>query len=158
MGGLTSRDAIAPVVESVAEAYVTPVDDGLVGVALLGPPRTDFGATLATFPELAAHLAGAEPDAPVRGAGPLRQRTSARTRGRVRLVGDASGYVDALTGEGLRVGLAQAAAAVATVGPAVLHELLAPEAHAAVAAGARADRHLGEVEELHARPSIRRRA
>ena len=29
------------------------------------------------------------------------------------LVGDASGYVDALTGEGLRVGLAQARAAVA---------------------------------------------
>jgi flavin-dependent dehydrogenase len=98
-----------------AEAYVTPVDAGLVGVALLGPPRTDFTATLATFPELAGHLAGAEPDAPVRGAGPLRQRTSARTRGRVRLVGDASGYVDALTGEGLRVGLAQAAAAVATL-------------------------------------------
>ncbi|MEK8226855.1 hypothetical protein NKG05_13355 [Oerskovia sp. M15] len=30
----------------------------------------------------------------------------------MRLVGDASGYVDALTGEGLRVGLAQASAAV----------------------------------------------
>ncbi|GAA2723124.1 NAD(P)/FAD-dependent oxidoreductase [Cellulomonas aerilata] len=105
------------------EAYVTPVDDGLVGVALLGPPRTDFTATLATFPDLAAHLDGAEPDAPVRGAGPLRQRTSARTRGRVRLVGDASGYVDALTGEGLRVGLAQAAAAVATLdAPAARYE------------------------------------
>jgi 2-polyprenyl-6-methoxyphenol hydroxylase-like FAD-dependent oxidoreductase len=51
----------------------------------------------------------------VRGAGPLLQRTSARTRGRVRLIGDASGYVDALTGEGLRVGLAQASAAVATL-------------------------------------------
>jgi flavin-dependent dehydrogenase len=98
-----------------AEAYVTPVADGLVGVALLGPPRTDFTTTLASFPELAAHLADAEPDAPVRGAGPLLQRTSARTRGRVRLIGDASGYVDALTGEGLRVGLAQAAAAVATL-------------------------------------------
>jgi len=49
----------------------------------------------------------------VRGAGPLRQRSTARTAGRVLLVGDASGYVDALTGEGLRVGFAQAAAAVA---------------------------------------------
>ena len=64
----------------------------------------------------AARLAGAEADGPVRGAGPHRQRTSARTAGRVRLVGDASGYVDALTGEGLRVGFAQAAAAVATLG------------------------------------------
>lgn len=102
-----------------AEAYVTPVADDLVGIALLGPPRTDFTATLAAFPELASRVAGAEPDGPVRGAGPLLQRTSARTAGRVRLVGDASGYVDALTGEGLRVGLAQAAAAVATLdGPA----------------------------------------
>ena len=33
----------------------------------------------------------------------------------MRLVGDASGYVDALTGEGVRVGLAQARAAVATL-------------------------------------------
>ena len=98
-----------------AEAYVTPVDAGLLGVALLGPPRTDFTATLATFPELAARLAGAEADGPVRGAGPLQQRTTGRTAGRVRLVGDASGYVDALTGEGLRVGLAQAAAAVASL-------------------------------------------
>ena len=99
-----------------AEAYVTPVADGLVGVALLGPPRTDFDSTLAGFADLAAHLAGAVPDGPVRGAGPLLQRTSARTAGRVRLVGDASGYVDALTGEGLRVGFAQATAAVATLG------------------------------------------
>jgi flavin-dependent dehydrogenase len=98
-----------------AEAYVTPVADDLVGVALLGPRRTDFDATLAGFADLAGHLSGAEPDGPVRGAGPLRQRTSARTAGRVRLVGDASGYVDALTGEGLRVGFAQAAAVVATL-------------------------------------------
>jgi flavin-dependent dehydrogenase len=33
----------------------------------------------------------------------------------VLLVGDASGYVDAITGEGLRLGLAQARAAVASV-------------------------------------------
>ncbi|MBT0993749.1 FAD-dependent monooxygenase [Cellulomonas sp. DKR-3] len=96
-----------------AEAYVTPVAPGLVGVAVLGPAHTDLAATLAALPELTERLGGAEPDGPVRGAGPLRQRTAARATGRVLLVGDASGYVDALTGEGLRVGLAQAAAAVA---------------------------------------------
>ncbi|WP_402462065.1 NAD(P)/FAD-dependent oxidoreductase [Isoptericola aurantiacus] len=96
-----------------AEAYVTPVGPDLVGVALLGPPGTDVDGELATIPELAARLAGVAPDGPVRGAGPLRVRTTARARGRVRLVGDASGYVDALTGEGLRVGFAQARAAVA---------------------------------------------
>ena len=94
------------------EAYVTPVSDGLVGVALLGPRGMDVDAELATLPELAGRLSGAEADGPVRGAGPLRVRSAARAAGRVRLVGDASGYVDALTGEGLRVGLAQARAAV----------------------------------------------
>ncbi|HEY3548431.1 MAG TPA: monooxygenase, partial [Propionicimonas sp.] len=105
-----------------AEAYVTPVADGLVGVALLGPRGGGFGQVLAQFPELAARLADAEPAGPVRGAGPLRQRTRARTAGPVRLVGDASGYVDALTGEGLRVGLAQARAAVATLDDAPAYE------------------------------------
>ncbi|MEN5075216.1 monooxygenase, partial [Isoptericola cucumis] len=104
------------------EAYVTPVADDLVGVALLGPPGADFDAELATLPELAARLAGASPDGPVRGAGPLRVRSTARTRGRVRLVGDASGYVDALTGEGLRVGMAQARAAVAHLSDAAAYE------------------------------------
>jgi flavin-dependent dehydrogenase len=51
----------------------------------------------------------------VRGAGPLRQRARRRVAGRVLLVGDAAGYVDALTGEGLALGLAQARAAVAAI-------------------------------------------
>jgi 2-polyprenyl-6-methoxyphenol hydroxylase-like FAD-dependent oxidoreductase len=40
----------------------------------------------------------------------MRQRVRRRVHGRVLLVGDASGYVDALTGEGIGVGLAQAEA------------------------------------------------
>ncbi|MFE5336405.1 NAD(P)/FAD-dependent oxidoreductase [Isoptericola sp. NPDC056573] len=95
------------------EAYVTPVALDLVGVAVLGPAGADLDAALATLPELADRLAGAPAAGPVRGAGPMRVRSRARTAGRVRLVGDASGYVDALTGEGLRVGFAQARAAVA---------------------------------------------
>ena len=51
----------------------------------------------------------------MRGAGPLRQRSRRRTAGRALLVGDASGYVDALTGEGIALGLAQARAAVDAV-------------------------------------------
>lgn len=98
-----------------AEVYVTPVGPDLVGVAVLGPRGTDLDATVAALPELAAHLGDAAPDGPVRGAGPLRARSTHRTAGAARLVGDASGYVDALTGEGLRVGFAQARAAVATL-------------------------------------------
>ncbi len=105
-----------------AEAYVTPVGPDLVGVAVLGPPHTDWDATLAALPRLAARLDGCRPVGPVLGAGPLRQTTTARTRGRVALVGDASGYVDALTGEGLRVGLAQARAAVETLGDPAAYE------------------------------------
>ena len=97
-----------------SEAYVTPVDDGLVGVAILGPAGRSFEDRLAEFPELCDRLAGAAAG-PVRGAGPLRQAVRRRVApgGRVLLVGDASGYVDALTGEGISVGLAQARALAA---------------------------------------------
>jgi flavin-dependent dehydrogenase len=49
----------------------------------------------------------------LKGAGPFRQRATAPSQGRVLLVGDASGYVDAITGEGLRLGFDQARLAVA---------------------------------------------
>jgi len=97
------------------EAYVTPVRDDVVGVALLSSHRAPFAQQLATFfPALHDRVAdGVLPG--VRGAGPLRQRSTRRVAGRVLLVGDASGYVDALTGEGISIGLAQARAAVAAV-------------------------------------------
>lgn len=98
-----------------AEAYVTPVSDDLVGVAVLSRRRRSFAEHLAQFPPLAERLAGAEAASTVQGAGPLRQRSRHRVAGRVLLVGDASGYVDALTGEGISLGLAQARAAVAAV-------------------------------------------
>ena len=98
-----------------AEAYVTPVADDVVGVAVLSDRRATFAEHLAGFPPLLERLAGREPVSPVAGAGPLRQRSRRRTAGRVLLVGDAAGYVDALTGEGISLGLAQARAAVAAV-------------------------------------------
>jgi flavin-dependent dehydrogenase len=95
-----------------AEAYVTPVADDLVGVAVLGDSRGDFDFRLAAFPSLRERLAAAEPVGGVRGAGPLRQNVRRRVCANVLLVGDASGYIDALTGEGISVALAQAAALV----------------------------------------------
>ncbi|QWT25354.1 NAD(P)/FAD-dependent oxidoreductase [Subtercola sp. PAMC28395] len=97
------------------EVYVTPVSASTIGVAILGGRGLDFERVIASIPALAARLEGAEPDSALQGAGPLRQRVKRHGIGRVLLVGDASGYVDALTGEGLRVGLAQAAGAVAAV-------------------------------------------
>ena len=97
------------------EAYVTPVADDLVGVAVLSTRRISFDRQLEEFPTLRERLAGAHVATQVLGAGPLRQRTARRVAGGVLLVGDASGYVDALTGEGISLGLAQARAAVAAV-------------------------------------------
>ncbi len=98
------------------EIYITPVADDTVGVALLGPRGCDLDAEIATVPDLAGRLAGRPTASSLRGAGPFDQRSSARVRGRVMLVGDASGYVDAITGEGLRLGFAQATAAVGAIG------------------------------------------
>lgn len=101
---------------SSCEAYVTPVAEDLVGVAVLGGRGAGFEDALAHLPGLQARLRRAEPATAVRGAGPLRQRPSDVRRGRVLLVGDAAGYVDALTGEGIAVGVATARAAVAALG------------------------------------------
>lgn len=98
-----------------AEAYVTPVADDLVGVAVLSGRGLAHEAAMGRFPELAQRLRGAEPVTAVRGAGPLRVVSARRVHGRALLVGDAAGYVDALTGEGVATGLACADALVAAV-------------------------------------------
>ncbi len=93
-----------------AEAYVTPVANDCVGIAMLTSQRGGFDCRVAEFPTLRDRIQGCEHE-PDRAAGPLRQKVSSRAAGRVLLVGDAAGYVDALTGEGL--GLAFGAAELA---------------------------------------------
>jgi len=117
--GVRQHYAVAPWSDNIevywaadAEFYVTPVSPAVVGLAMLSRQGTDFDTALASVPELAERIAGAEPASSRRGAGPFGQVTRARTAGRVLLVGDASGYVDAITGEGLRLGMAQARVAV----------------------------------------------
>jgi flavin-dependent dehydrogenase len=94
-----------------AEAYVTPVAHDLVGVAILSQQRGSFEQHLAAFPALVARLPQ-DPVTATMGAGPLRQGVRTRSCGRVLLVGDAAGYVDAITGEGIAVSLATARAVV----------------------------------------------
>ena len=119
--GLRTHLAVAPWTSFVevhwsagAEAYVTPVADDQVGLAVLSGSPRPFAELLALFPGLAERAASVATTR-VLGAGPLRQRSRRRTLGRVLLVGDAAGYVDALTGEGISVGLGQAQAAVDAV-------------------------------------------
>jgi len=87
------------------EAYVTPVGPEEVGVAILCRGEgASYDTLLKNFPALISRIEGAEPVSEPRGAGPLYQPVKRRYRGRVALVGDAAGYVDALTGEGLTLG------------------------------------------------------
>jgi menaquinone-9 beta-reductase len=108
--GVRRHFALAPWSDAVevhfgdgAEAYVTPAGAGRVGVAILfeagAEPR--FDALLARFPAVEAALSGAAPDSAIRGAGPLARAARARVADRLVLLGDAAGYVDAVTGEGL---------------------------------------------------------
>jgi menaquinone-9 beta-reductase len=95
------------------EAYVTPAGPDLVGIALLwSGEKLGFDDLLGRFPVLRERLAGAEPASRDRGAGPLHQRVRGVRRANLALVGDAAGYLDAITGEGLAVALHQAAALV----------------------------------------------
>jgi flavin-dependent dehydrogenase len=99
-----------------AEAYVTPVAPDEVGVAFLWNGTGErFEGLLARFPELQRRLAGAPATSAARGAGPFHQRVRRRHAGRVALVGDAAGYLDPLTGEGITLGLRTAVALVETL-------------------------------------------
>ncbi|MCX4721739.1 NAD(P)/FAD-dependent oxidoreductase [Streptomyces virginiae] len=89
------------------EAYVTPLGPDRIGVAVLTSDQAPFDVQLARFPVLSERLAAAA-GTPVRGAGPLRQGARVRVAGRVLFVGDAAGYVDALTGEGLTLAVTAA--------------------------------------------------
>jgi flavin-dependent dehydrogenase len=87
-----------------AEAYVTPLGRDQVGVALLshGAPAA-YEDLLGLFPQLGRAL-GSSSAGRVRGAGPFEQRVRAVLAPGVALVGDASGYLDAVSGEGLALG------------------------------------------------------
>lgn len=120
--GLRRHFAVAPWSDLVevhwgrrSEVYVTPVADGLVGIAVLGGRGCDFDAAVSAHPALAARLHDVPTVGDLRGAGPLHQRVRSRVAGRTLLVGDAAGYLDALTGEGLAIGLAGSRHAVAAV-------------------------------------------
>ena len=115
-----------------AEAYVTPLGDQELGVALLmHGNELDYAGALKLFPELAARLGEGHSDR-VRGAGPLEQRAQSVLAPGVALVGDAAGYLDALTGEGLAIGFGSAVALVQRFGRGELWKY--PDDHAALTA------------------------
>jgi flavin-dependent dehydrogenase len=107
------------------EHYLTPVAADVIELAVLGTRRAfraarlsarSFDGYLATRApaSLREALRGARPlggDERVLGAGPLRRRARAVITDGALLCGDAAGYVDAITGEGVGLALESGAAA-----------------------------------------------
>lgn len=92
----------------VSEAYLSPAGPNLLGVALIQGPGKGRAQWLDDFPQLRERLG--EPIGPLAGIGPLCQRVRRVAAPGVVLIGDAAGYLDACTGEGLSLAFLQAEA------------------------------------------------
>lgn len=106
------------------EAYVTPLATG-VNVAILwepgrvAVPRGDSAVLemVRRIPSLAPRLSGATPLDRATARGPFSRQVAATVGDGVLLAGDAAGYVDAVTGEGVGLALLHAEAIDETVVP-----------------------------------------
>ena len=89
--------------------YVTPVGGGEACVALITrDPHLRLDTALTRFPELARRLDGAPVISQERGSVTVTRRLKRIYQGRTVLLGDASGSVDAITGEGMSLSFRQA--------------------------------------------------
>jgi geranylgeranyl reductase family protein len=113
-----------------------------VGMALpldgaTAPAAARYEVAIAALPAVAARLQTARRVSPIRGAAPIGHRVAATAGERWLLVGDAAGFIDPFTGEGiyraLRSGRA-AAAALAYDDPATVAHAYRAERHRAFAA------------------------
>jgi flavin-dependent dehydrogenase len=170
--GVRRHFAIAPWTDLVevhwaegAEAYVTPAGTARVGVAILFAPertgRVAFDDLLARFPALRERLAGTPALGRDLGAGPLARASRDCTAPGLALVGDAAGYLDAITGEGISLALG-AAAALGEALPAAIEAgatraSLVPYARALARARLRYVGSTAPVLLLARRPALRRR-
>jgi flavin-dependent dehydrogenase len=93
------------------QAYVTPLGNGETCIVLISrDPQMRLEEAWREFPRLAARLRNAEPSSVERGAVTATRRLDRVFRGNIALIGDASGSVDAITGEGLGLSFRQALA------------------------------------------------
>jgi menaquinone-9 beta-reductase len=96
---------------SGCQMYVTSVGPEEMCVALLTrDPHLRLSGALPHFPELARKLQGAATLSEERGAITAMRRLRRIHRGNIALIGDASGSVDAITGEGMGLAFRQALA------------------------------------------------
>jgi flavin-dependent dehydrogenase len=100
-----------------AQVYVTPLGNDETCVALISrDPRMRLQDVWKEFPKLAAYLRYAEPSTTERGAVTVARNLKQVYRGNIALIGDASGSVDAITGEGLCLSFHQAIALADALG------------------------------------------
>jgi flavin-dependent dehydrogenase len=93
------------------QAYVTPVSATQVCVAFIANQKTPTPThALAHLPRLRERLATAQPSDHARGSITFGRTLHRVTAGNIALIGDASGSVDAITGEGLALAFRQASA------------------------------------------------
>jgi menaquinone-9 beta-reductase len=113
--GFRRHFAVAPWSEFVevywadrGQVTVTPISESQVCVAIVTrDPQFRFAAALKHLPGLAERLSGARATTPEQGAISATRRLRCVSRGHVALIGEASGSVDALTGEGLSIAFQQ---------------------------------------------------
>jgi menaquinone-9 beta-reductase len=107
-----------------AGAYIglAPMPNGELNVGMAlpmdgvgGSSRERFDGAIARIPAVARRLAGATRLTPIRGAAPIGQRVSRVAGPGWLLVGDAAGFVDPFTGEGIYRALRSARAAAAAI-------------------------------------------
>ncbi len=100
-------DFVEVYVDDKGEAVVTPVSDKSVGInfvwedGVIEQPKIPVLAS--RFPALLARLGNAPPISSVRGAGPMARAATRRNSNRMVLVGDAAGFVDSISGDGLSI-------------------------------------------------------
>jgi menaquinone-9 beta-reductase len=93
----------------LGQAYITPVGPQEVCVATVArSPEIKLESVLASLPRLQPRLQGAPTLSTMRGALTTTRRLRRVTSGNLALVGDASGSVDAVTGEGIALSFRQA--------------------------------------------------
>jgi flavin-dependent dehydrogenase len=100
-------DMVEVHVDKSAQAFATPVTADSVGVNFLwedgaiAEPTVD--SLLARFPTLMERLHEAPAITSVKGAGPMGRGALRRTAQRLVLMGDAAGFVDSISGDGLSI-------------------------------------------------------
>jgi len=101
------------------EAYITPCGPEQTNVTFLWNKDSQiearFERLIERFPEVYERIKNSECLSEERATGPLEHRCSAVIADGIALVGDASGYLDAITGEGNSIAMSEAQALAKTV-------------------------------------------